>query len=388
MASRRSSTTSKGASTRKRDNARRGESAGSLGKLVVGTDQLPSAMWRGLIHPSLAPQDEVYSVRERGRRREAKVRTDVEWTPSTSASFALQPQDDIVLQMQRDMVRWKGHGAALLKLHLDMMDVAFTRGGDRGDPEFVYDLREALARQGYRRQARGYHATTVRNLRDRLAAICRHRVTVWTLADERIDQTLVARTPFWVGEEYYHVKRAAHGASAGVVYPEAAGDDNYFAVRMHPGRWWRYARMGQRHVLVPRSVLELPTDGNGNARERIALYVATYLAVHVRRNQRLNAGRRIPLRVGTLLEGAGVISKERFREEMDGRSAARLREYLHHETEEDGALPLLRRLGAFDAVIRDQAAFIAPQHSWRDTFWNAVLDVQIPDLDIRNPSSG
>lgn len=383
MAPRRSSTTGTSPSARKLDDARGGDDAGSQEKFFVGTDQLPSAMSRGLMHPSLAPQDGVFSVRERGRVREAKVRTDVEMNPAASAPLALEQQEDIVLKMQRDMIRWKQHGAGLLKLHLDLMDVAFTRGSDRDYPEFVYDLREALARQGYLRQERGYHTTTVKNLRNRLAAICQHRVTVWALTDTRVDQTLVARTPYWIAEEYYHLKPTTRGPSVG---NGAIRGDGYFAVRIRPGRWWRYARMGQRHIMVPRSVLELQTDGNGNERERIALFAATYLAVHVRRNQRRNAGTRIPLRVGTLLEGAGVISGQRFLE-IDGRQAARMREYLHHGSEEVGALPILRRLGAFDAAIRDEDEFFATGHAWRTSFWDTMLDVQIPDLGIRIPSS-
>lgn len=74
----------------------------------------------------------------------------------------------------------------------------------------------------------------------------------------------------------------------------------------------------------------------------MALLIATYLAMHVRRNQHANSGSQVPLKVGTLLERAGVVTRKEFFR-SPSHQATRLREYLHHGSIEEGALPITSR---------------------------------------------
>jgi hypothetical protein len=341
--------------------------------LAIATHSLPGAMTRGLIHHGLWKDHEI-RVKEDGRDHFAKVRTEVALDVPSEA--ALEKQESMLLDMQRALLQNKEQSAANLKMHLDLMDQAYGAGDE---PTFLYRLDDALERQGYRRQKKGsFHHTTLRNARERLELMYRHRVTAWKLKNESVGDVLIAKTPYWIIEETYYTRQGSLDLD---VMPSAyrlGQHDHFSGALIRPGGWWKYARMSAYFLPVPREILRLQTDGRGNERERMALLIATYLATYVRTNQKGHAGKRKAIGVGTLLEKSGITTRDALFD-MESWKARRVREYLLDEGG-SGALAIIHDLGAFDIDLRDWSDFYDRRKGWRERFWDAQLDVLIPDL--------
>jgi len=126
----------------------------------------------------------------------------------------------------------------------------------------------------------------------------------------------------------------------------------------------------------------LKTYGRGNERERMALLIATYLATYVRTNHGKSAEKWKGVSVGTLLEGSTIATREEFFK-LAKHPAKRLRNYLFDQ-EGEGALQILTDLGAFSIDVRDWNDFYATGRGWRERFWEASVQVFIPDLGFTN----
>lgn len=112
-----------------------------------------------------------------------------------------------------------------------------------------------------------------------------------------------------------------------------------------------------------------------------ALLIATYLATYVRTNQKGHAGKRKAIGVGTLLEKSGITTRDGLLA-MTSTQARLFRKYLLDEDGE-GALAIIHALGAFDINLRrrrDWSDFYDRRRGWRELFWEAQIDVLIPDL--------
>ena len=350
---------------------------------TFGTSQIGRALQEGIIYPSLRPRDKRITSRQGDKRGGLKVRTELAFDGFRSPDVTFSNQDEVLMSIQKNLLSWKQKSAALLKLHLDLTNAAYEAGGD--EPEFIYRLSDALDRQGYARhdQRRGHHNETMQGIRERLEALYSHRVTAWKVKNEETGETLFSKTPYWIVEEFLYVRQDPIPFKTTPNLARLEDGDPYIAVRIKPGNWWRYADMKDQRIPVPASILKLPTDGNGNERQRMALLLATYLAMHVRRNQKDHAGKSVRIRTGTLLEQSGYVTKRGFLD-MKARDAARTREYLN-DLNDGGALPLLRELRAFDVMIRDEADFFASGRGWKERFWAAMLEVSVPDLGLPKP---
>jgi hypothetical protein len=149
---------------------------------------------------------------------------------------------------------------------------------------------------------------------------------------------------------------------------------------MLPGEWWAFAKMNQYRMEIPQSILELPVDEHKNRTNRYALLLASYLAIHVRRNQEEHAGKKVPLSVGVMLEQAGIITRDEFML-LEPNQAKRERDYLE-TIDGRGALSILARHQANSVDIREEEAFFATGKGWKERFWNAMLSVDVPNLGI------
>jgi len=350
--------------------------------LNLGTHPIGREMQRGLIRPTLDPTDHIVRVKEGGKSVELKVRTGVSLEALAGKRASFERQEDVLENIQRSLLEVKKHGAALLKLHLDLTSRAYEAGGDL--PIFDYNFADALDRLGYSRheKRRGYDAGTMQGLRERIITLQSHQVAAWHT--KRGAKETLTKTPYWIVEAYHYSKQEMLDFAEVDLVPNLLRQQNataYTGVIVRPGLWWATTQMNQYRIEVPRALLQLPTDGNGNERERMALLIATFLAVHVRRNQRKNAGKSIPIRAGVLLEESGVTTRNAFFEQH-GTVAGRQREYLEDLQQGVGALQILRDLRAFTVTIRDEAAFYATGRGWRERFWDAMLEVEVPDLGI------
>lgn len=349
--------------------------------LNLGTHPIGREMQRGLIRPTLDPTDQIVRIKEGGKNVELKVRTGVSLEVIAGPRAAYERQEDVLENIQRSLLEVKKHGAALLKLHLDLTSRAYETGGEI--PVFDYNFADALDRLGYSRheKRRGYDAGTMQGLRERIITLQSHQVAAWHT--KRGAKETLTKTPYWIVEAYHYSKQEMLDFAEVDLVPNLLRQQNataYTGVIIRPGFWWATTQMNHYRIEVPRALLQLPTDGNGNERERMALLIATFLAVHVRRNQRKNAGKSIPIRAGVLLEEAGVTTWSAF-SGQHGTLAARQRDYLE-DTDGTGALQILRDLRAFDLTIRDEADYFATGRGWRERFWNAMLEVEVPDLGI------
>lgn len=278
-------------------------------------------------------------------------------------------------------LRQKEHGAALLKTHLDLSDKAHQRGGTNL-PLFEYDLRDALDRLGYKRPGgrRGFDDETMREHYRRILVLTCQRIDVWEQKQGKNKKRIVARAPYWLIQEE---RLEDPDDILDIFQPVLIADPKALPIRnllMQPGTWWLRVNMSQYYPL-PVEVLQLPTDGNGNEVNRRALVIATWLATWARTNQKQHAGKRIPLKVRTLLEGAGIIDAAEF-SKLRGEQKKRHRAYLEDHDGKEGALPTLRSIGAFDIEVADEAAFYASGRGWVKKFLEARLMVTIPNLNI------
>ena len=343
-------------------------------RILLSTAPIDREIQKSLTRATLRPHDAIIRERVDGVRHNLKVRTSV----SFDTIFSYDRQEDVLDRIQKSLLEVKKYGAALLKLHLDLTSAAYTTGGQL--PAFRYGFAEALERQGYAKSdaRRGFHNETMRGFRERIAALQLHTVQAWT--EKRGTKEYLTKTPYWIVEAYHYSKQEALDLDIVPVLMRTGETTAYTAVTIRPGLWWATTEMHRYRIEVPRNILALPTDGSGNERERMALLLATFLAVHVRRNQKHSAGRSVRVRAGTLLQEAGIVDEQTFMHEH-GTAAARRRDYLH-DLDDQGALPILRNLGAFDVTIRDEADFFATGRGWKERFWSAMLDVQVPDLGV------
>lgn len=349
--------------------------------LNLGTHPIGREMQRGLIRPTLDPTDQIVRIKEGGKNFELKVRTGVSLEALAGKRASFERQEDVLENIQRSLLEVKKHGAALLKLHLDLTSRAYEVGGEL--PIFDYNFADALDRLGYSRheKRRGYDAGTMQGLRERIITLQSHQVAAWHT--KRGAKETLTKTPYWIVEAYHYSKQEMLDFAEVDLVPNLLRQQNataYTGVIIRPGLWWATTQMNHYRIEVPRALLQLPTDGNGNERERMALLIATFLAVHVRRNQRKNAGKSIPIRAGVLLEESGITTRSAFLEQH-GTVAGRQRDYLE-DTDGTGALQILRDLRAFDLTIRDESDYFATGRGWRDRFWDAMLEVEVPDLGI------
>lgn len=341
---------------------------------TLGTHPLNNAMRKGLLQRNLDHYEE--EAQFPGVKQPVKIRTGI----NLESLAPDQWREDVLTSIQKRLLEEKKQSAALLKLHLDLTNLAYATPGEL--PIFEYNFSDALERQGYSRNSdrRSFHNETMRAMRQRLITLQLHYVNAWRMT--RSGKERLAASPFWVVQEFYFSKQEPLGlVDLTSTFLQQAGAEVYTSALIHPGTWWAHTNMKSYRLPIPESLLQLPTDGNGNERERMALLLATFLAIHVRRNQRQHAGGKVSLRVGTLLEESGITTRDDFFA-LKSTHASRVRDYLH-DMEDRGALPLLRELGAFTVTIRDEADYFAPGRGWREKFWESGLEVEIPDLGIK-----
>lgn len=259
-------------------------------------------------------------------------------------------------------------GAALLRTHLDLLDLALRR--DAGASPVVYDLSAALARLGYRRQSHGaFDARTRREHHRRLAR----------LADLALDARFA---PTVGGGGPVRELRAPLWEIEACRAPGRAGDALPRRFLVRPGAWWDEVRGGGGVLEVPRALLALPTDGKGNEVGRVALRLGVDLLLHPAEAAR-TADRPPKRTVGALLERASVATYAELHDDAlrRGNRAKRLRAYLAGSDEGGGAFGVLARLGVADVRVADERGFWASGPGWLDRFWDAPLRVS----SVRRP---
>ena len=293
--------------------------------------------------------------------------------------------EEVLQRIQDTLLKRKANGASLLKTHLWLVDRAYRAGGE--EPTFTVDIDELLQAKGYKRRQDGtFHPDTYREEFGRIMTLASSWITLWEVKGKgRKAEKYVDETPYW---EVRARRRLEDGDTLGhSLQPYLLADAAPPIVKqaiIQPGLWWRVSQIGQYHLKIPRAILELPTDGRGNERERLAVRLAATLTLWVRASQNQHAGKARPYSVGALLEGAGVTTREEF-DALHRVSAMRLRHYLAGDdgmSGSGGALDLLRLHGGFEIDIQDKADFWASGRRWQDRFWEARLTVTIPDLQL------
>ena len=317
------------------------------GAFVLPTHPVHNALRRGLLIVSNEYEERV-RVRLHGHVREVRVHTRM---PAILGAPVKGPN--------------------LLKSHLDLVDQAYRRVGE---PEgFVYDLSDALSRLGYKRLAGGgFHTDTVKEHLRRLQALAAQGVAIGEAG---------AQAPVW---RFVVVDRA------GGVRP-LDNEADWAAVKASdrllvlPGGWWEAIELPRYRLALPRALLSLPLDGQGNQVNRVALLLAAELAVWERAEMR-QGPHRIQRRVGALLDRAMVADKGSLLADAARRlnTPKRLREYLAGDGFPDqGALAMLRDLGRFDVDLADEAAFWAAGRGWVERFWDARLTIGVRAMNDR-----
>lgn len=351
------------------------------GTFAMPTHPIHGALRRGLL--VLAPSEETVRIRVAGRLRRVRVRMgfapeatgaapapmDIAPAPMGFAPgaapepMAPAPAPEVALEAPAPRIVQPA-GAGLLKAHLDLVDLAY-RSPDpaAGVP---YDLGEALARLGFVRLAGGgYHPSTVREHLRRLEALAARHIAIEGQPDE----------PIW----RFYVREAG-----GVQRPLATERDWAAARRKGrvvavPGAWLAACELPNYRLPVGRELLALPMDGHGHQVERLALLLASELAVWERAEMR-HGPHAVKRGVGALLARAGVAELVDLRAEATskGNGPKRLRSYLAGEGfADEGALAVLRRHAGLDVDIADEAAFWAAGRGWVERFWDARLRVGV-----------
>lgn len=342
---------------------------GKRGVFVLGTSPLHLPMTYDLLRKDDRPEN----IRV-GRNKELLVRTEIDYEQVLGANFQNRFSEERLQQLQTDLIKQKGIG--LLKVHLDLQSEAYRAGGDG---RFPYDFKDALERQGYSKNddRRGYHRDSMRNLRQNIHVLGMLKVTVYE-GRLRNGKTVVGKTPYWIST-------LEHSEDDNIenLLGDKSSDYSTGAILL-PGEWWTFAKMNRYRMEIPQSILELPVDDHKNRTNLYVLLLASYLAVHVRRNQEEHAGKKINLSVGIMLEQAGIITRGDFMR-LEPNQAKRERDYLE-TTDERGALSILARLQAFKVDIHEEEDFFATGKGWKERFWNAMLRVDVPNLGIRKRS--
>jgi len=344
--------------------------------LRIATGQIMQHMYRHVSSPELDTLTDL-TIKQRGARMAVRARssTNLQATLTTTTSELLE-------KMHRSILSVKRHGAALLKVQLDLMSQAYTAGGLT--PLFHYDLSDALERQGYAHDdsRRAYDSETMQSLRERVATLAHQQVDVLNLTEtDKKGRTskYIDSTPYWVIEATRRRDEGdeVNGAIVLLADPNAPVVSGF---TMRPGLWWQAVGVGDFYLDIPAAVLELPTHANSNEPERLALQLTPLLAIWERASQQQHAGKSTRYAAGTLLTEGGYTTREAFMT-MHPTQAQRIRDYLA-STDDTGAIPILNRLGAFSLEIEDEAAFFAGGRGWRERFWDTQVRLNIRDMQL------
>lgn len=351
-----------------------GLDGGESATLTLATHQFMPHMIEHVTNKALMTQKD---LRIRQGRRILQLRAKSYADVNTSLT---DPPDEVLKRMHRSLLQIKQYGAALLKTQLDLMSEAYKAGGQL--PAFHYNFAEALERQGYKRQSHGaFDPPTMDGLRRRVVALAYQSIEVLELSSRKNNSKYIEATPYWVIETTRRLTAGDEFNYNTVLFDSPPDAPVFTGFTMRPGLWWPMINMGQFRLEIPSAVLELPTDGNGNEVERLALQLTPTLAIWERSSQGQHAGRDVSYSVGKLLEAANYTTRDAFLS-AHSETAKRTREYLASTSGTSGAIPLLNSLGAFGLDIRDEADFYASGRGWRERFWNAHIRLSVRNLGL------
>jgi hypothetical protein len=348
--------------------------------LTIGTAKIFAHQNTFLNRKTEMPLRETLKTRKNNRSAEVLARSRLELPRGAERP----DRAELLQKMTTTLAKHKANSASLVKTHLYNVAQAYKQGGS--DPLFILDMDHLLETKGYQRRSDGsFHPDTYRKEWGRLITLSACWIELQPAngrQGKKRDGYIDA--PYWQIEARY---RLNDGESIGL-QPFLLEDPEAPIIKqalIRPGLWWGLSDIGSKRFEIPTAVLALPTDGNGNETERYAVQLAATLAIWVRASQEQHAGKVWGYSVGKLLEASGLKTREEF-EDMRTNQVGRLREYLAGEPGDDsprGAINILTSLGAFDISIRNEADFWASGRKWADRFWEAKLDVQIPNLSIK-----
>lgn len=287
--------------------------------------------------------------------------------------------EEMMQRMASTLLEKKRNGAALLKTQLDLINEAYSSGGPH--PTFRYNYESALGRLGYERLSEGYfHPNTVREHHTRVVTLCAQWLSIFEATNED-DEAYIDEVPYWTLQAR---RRVRSGDSLGdqIVLITQKNFDLVKEVTIQPGIWWKFADIGTKRLHLPPELLKLPTHGKGHERERMALQLAAVLAIYARAGQKQHAGTWRPYSIGNLLESASIVSRHEFMA-AHAEQAKRWRKYLVGP-EDDGAIHVLETTGAFEFRIPDSDALHASGRGWKEAFWDAHIELKVPDLQLMN----
>jgi len=349
--------------------------AGHASTLRIPTGQIMQHMYGHVRNPGLSTLNEL-TLRQNGTRVKVRARS----STNLQATLTSAP-GELLEKMHQSILSVKRHGAALLKVQLDLMNQAYTAGGAM--PLFHYNLADALERQGYaQRDARGYASVTMQGLRERVATLAHQQIDVLNLTEtDKKGRTgyYIDSTPYWLIEA---TRRRTEGddVNAAVVLLTDPDAPIITGFTMRPGLWWQAVGVGDFYLDIPAAVLELPTYAKSNEPERLALQLTPLLAIWERSSQGQHAGKSTRYAAGTLLSEAGYTTRDDFMT-MHPTKAKRMRDYLA-STDGTGAIPILNSLGAFSLDIEDEAAFFDAGRGWRERFWETQVRLNVRDMQL------
>jgi hypothetical protein len=355
---------------------------------TLATNPIATAMTRSLIHRSVLdePFDTPVQMRDGGRQRQLTVRASVSLESLLGDGVKIASQAEVLGNIYRQLAYHKDQAAALVKMHVDLMNEAYRAGGDF--PLIAYDLTAAAERLGFKRSGtrRGFHPKTLQAMRERLVTLTVHYVEVLSTDRQGRAPDEGVAVPYWKVEGIRYEKQDQVPFLGRAVLLHEKSAPHVTRILIQPGRWWSMAEMDKYRIEIPRALLALPVDGKGRELERMAVLAAVFLGIHVRINQNRAAGDRVDITTGVLLDRAGIITWSEF-EAMHRVTANRLRGYLYNTDGVRGALLLLRDMAAFDIDVVDEDEFYASGHDWREKFWNSKLRVAVRDLGVPKPAA-
>lgn len=351
--------------------------------LVIGTSKL-FAHQTLFIANRTAERREQLRIRRNGRPELMEAHSRLDLPRGVNRPDATE----LLETMQKTLLKHKEEAASLLKTHMYLTDRAYREGGD--NPMFSVNMDDLLDVKGYARRSNGtFQASTYREEWGRIATLagCWLEVNRVTETNKRgKDTILVDETPYWEVRARRRVREGEHVGFEAILLEDPSAPIVKQLV-MQPGLWWAISERGSMNFHLPYEVLALPTDGRGNEVNRMAVQLAATLALWVRSSQQKHAGTAICYSVGALLEASGIKTQAEFLEE-DSKTSKRLRVYLAGELDTPGgALKRLADLKAFDVAIAEEDKFWAVGRAWQNSFWDAKLQVDIPDLGIRKQLS-
>lgn len=267
----------------------------------------------------------------------------------------------------------KNEGAALLKVHLDLMNQAFATGGVQ--PLFRYDFREAAERLGYKKPTtrRGYDAGTLQEIYNRILTLRGCLIHAYEMTNGSGKERLRGRVSYWKIESFEDLE----GEEAITPYQSwltGKPVTPFVSLIVQPGMWWPLAEMGNFHLRIPSSILKLDTSGR-NEVNRTALKLAASLAVWERMNTTRHGGGSIEVTVRHLAEKASIFTAEELA--ALGNKASRMRDQLSQ------AFEVLKSHDAFDVTIVDLQEYDATGRGWMERFLDAKLSMSIRVLEPR-----